>query len=554
MVIVSVLLLFIGCSIFTSIICATFSKKEYENQCDDITAWIIDKIMLNDDYRTKEQKMIKLSEALNIKNSTTILDPIFFTLPGIPSSDKNKICKVAIFDSNGNILVESGNDLFLGDVYCINLDSSMTPAAYKDLKNYQEKMKNKEIACYSVGYHKENGMIIPDVIYLYDKKDIPLSKEAATSIAISGSTPKQFYTIGENIRSMDIFLLDFDRNFILRKKYQKLKERLDSEDFKELMRWTSSNGDIEKNNYEKGFVTPSIYKVCYKTIIDGDPCTIGILMDHSLFLDILNSNIFKVSTAIELLVCALIGTFLLISCKKLYEEEELLKQSKETFTNAVAHELKTPIAIIQNQSECILEGIHPEKTRSYVASIYEEASRMNKLVVSFLQYNRLEQIDSIQFETVSFSDIVMQEIMKYQPLLISRNIIIDNRIQEDFQILCNQKLIAMAVDNYISNAIHHGDSGSTIVLDISKDSTNYIFQVKNKCSNWTIEKENLWRIDGKSKEHSSDLQTTNLGLPITARILDLHKYNYGYTYEPESKMVTFYFSVMPKCNYILLDP
>ena len=86
--------------------------------------------------------------------------------------------------------------------------------------------------------------------------------------------------------------------------------------------------------------------------------------------------------------------------KAFYRKKKKVEESKRAFISAAAHELKTPIAVIQNQSELILEGINPEKTNEYVSSMHEEAKRMAELVNAIQQYDRLDDKAGITKETL----------------------------------------------------------------------------------------------------------------------------------------------------------
>lgn len=71
-------------------------------------------------------------------------------------------------------------------------------------------------------------------------------------------------------------------------------------------------------------------------------------------------------------------------------EKEQMKYARYSFSNAAAHELKTPLAIIQNRCELVMEKVNEDKNDEYVKSIYEESIRMNKLVKIFCSIIRLQ--------------------------------------------------------------------------------------------------------------------------------------------------------------------
>ena len=99
-----------------------------------------------------------------------------------------------------------------------------------------------------------------------------------------------------------------------------------------------------------------------------------------------------------------------ITLCKILKKAKKLDEAKIAFTSAAAHELKTPLAIIENQCECIMENIAPEKNSEYVKSIYNESLRMNKLVATLLQYNRLASTESIAKERCDLIDISKRNI------------------------------------------------------------------------------------------------------------------------------------------------
>ena len=65
-------------------------------------------------------------------------------------------------------------------------------------------------------------------------------------------------------------------------------------------------------------------------------------------------------------------------------------QRERDFTRAAAHELKTPLAILQAHGEALREDILPEKRAEYLDVILDECGRMSALVGRLLELSRLE--------------------------------------------------------------------------------------------------------------------------------------------------------------------
>ena len=79
-----------------------------------------------------------------------------------------------------------------------------------------------------------------------------------------------------------------------------------------------------------------------------------------------------------------------------------LKREQE-LTRAVAHELKTPLAILRAHAECAREDVVPEKRDSYLDIVLKESDQMADLVSSLLELARLESGLSLNLESVALA-------------------------------------------------------------------------------------------------------------------------------------------------------
>ena len=260
---------------------------------------------------------------------------------------------------------------------------------------------------------------------------------------------------------------------------------------------------------------------------------------HSRYYDTLKYTSFTESLIIILVLFTLIYGAVIIAASKLYDKNQKLNQSLRAFTSAAAHELKTPLSVIQNQCECIIENVAPEKNEDYIKSVYDEAVRMNGIVSSFLQYNRLVNADKLQKEKCSLREIVLTEIEKYKAFADMRGVTINAEISADeITVNCNRDLISMAVDNYLSNAIKYATGEKRVTLKLQ----NSRFSVYNTCEGISADTaESMWDILSRdNKARTKDGSSTGMGLPICAEIFKAHGYEYGYRNVKDG--VEFYFA------------
>ncbi|MCM1115636.1 MAG: HAMP domain-containing histidine kinase [Clostridium sp.] len=213
-----------------------------------------------------------------------------------------------------------------------------------------------------------------------------------------------------------------------------------------------------------------------------------------------------------------------------------IKSAKYAFTNAAAHELKTPLAVIENQCEFILEGINEDKTKDYVNSIYKESLRMNALLTKLLNYNKLADLDTIKKEKADLSVICKKELAKYESLAAAKNISFNINIADTAFVNCSDELLSLVIDNFLSNAIKFAPVSSSVAVKLIEENKKFRLSVTNSFDG---------ELDGRiwdllyTKDTSRSDKSTGMGLPLSKEILKLHRYKYGFNHD--NGKVEFYF-------------
>ena len=225
---------------------------------------------------------------------------------------------------------------------------------------------------------------------------------------------------------------------------------------------------------------------------------------------------------------------------KLYKKNEQMTRAQRTFTSAAAHELKTPLAVIQNQCECVIENVAPEKNEDYIKSVYDEAVRMNGIVGNFLQYNRLVNTEKLQKEKCDLTEIILTETEKYKTFAETSGAELVIKVNSDkCEVNCNRDLISMAIDNFLSNAIKYATGEKRVVVQLIGKRVS----VFNTCDGISAEmQKDLWNLLSRgSKARTKDGNSSGMGLPICAEIFKAHGYEYGCRNVKDG--VEFYFRI-----------
>ena len=220
--------------------------------------------------------------------------------------------------------------------------------------------------------------------------------------------------------------------------------------------------------------------------------------------------------------CAVIAMIILYTGLHKREEQRKLR---DTFVNAMAHELKTPAAVVRNTAEYLATGAKPEKQGHYIDVLTRESDSMDTMLNRMLTYTRVldgkVELHPVETDWNSLTDKVIDS---YSDLIAERNMKIVFTKRDTEWPVCDPDLIGMVIDNLISNAVRHGEPGSAIIVQ----TVGQRFMVWNKADPLTDEElEKLWTPMFQTERRSKDSETGGMGLAISAGILDRHGASYG---------------------------
>lgn len=418
--------------------------------------------------------------------------------------------QTAVLDEDKRILSVGETAVFISSVnadikqcYLISLEEYMTPSLRKEMIRFR--YFNSITNIKYISFCQEGDTYIPVEICM-----ISSDEKREKSFYFTDNEPTK--TFKNNLYNINFNLWGEGERLFERGYSEMLRENLKEERYRGNLYTTTSASNLSPIMTD-GEVTYQLY-----VAVKENPYARTLTARYFLSTEILLALAFSLPTAL----------ILFVSMKYLKKKEELEK-SKRAFISAAAHELKTPLAVIQNQCECILEGAVEDKKDEYIKSVYDEALRMNDIVTSLLTFNRLSATDKIEKEKCSLSALVKNESERYLPFARSTGAEITLDAEADITASCNPRLMALAVDNYLSNAVKYTTGEKKITVTLKKERDGFFLEVFNTCEPFTAETaENIWNIfERKDSSRTRDGSSTGMGLPICKRIFDCHGYSYG---------------------------
>lgn len=213
---------------------------------------------------------------------------------------------------------------------------------------------------------------------------------------------------------------------------------------------------------------------------------------------------------------------------KMLEELERAEQQRRNLTADIAHELRTPLHIIQGNLEGLLDGVY-EATPEHVNNTLDETKLLARLVDD-LQTLSLAETGQLPLHPTRFllADLMQDLTSSFSSQAKAQGITLSSEMDDSAQQLnADYDRLNQVLSNLISNALRHTPSGGEISIEAeSIQGQERSVRIRVKDSGAGIASENLpfifdrfWRGD-KSRTNRSN---SGLGLAISKQLILAHK-------------------------------
>ena len=210
-------------------------------------------------------------------------------------------------------------------------------------------------------------------------------------------------------------------------------------------------------------------------------------------------------TFVCLLIAILIARARYLGYKTVYD---VMEYRRET-TDSMAHDLKTPLAIISAYSENIREETDPDKLREYAEKMGDTVNSANRLLEGILNFSRSES-DSIMIKSEEFyvRSVIEEAVGSRRNFFDAYSINVTIR-GEDITIKTDKRLFMQAIENLISNCAEHSENNTEVDILISKRTVEF-----TNISDHKIENTDELKKPFVKGSESRGVSGTGLGLAI----------------------------------------
>lgn len=265
---------------------------------------------------------------------------------------------------------------------------------------------------------------------------------------------------------------------------------------------------------------------------DDPSCYMEIRMESRPWLDAV--QYMKYAYAAGLLVTLVSMAGVIYAFCQATARQARLEQTRRDFTNAIAHELKTPLGVIRNFSENLLEHSMEEKRDYYLTQIIGQTEEMDQMVLKMIEVSRLDSETLVlKKEPVSFAELVWEQLSRLQPVILAKQLQVQIQEDADFLIRGDREYLEKAVWNLLSNAAEHNLPGGQLQIRLASDSCTITNTSEPMTREQLLHAFDLLYTGDRSRSGVNG--HLGMGLYLAKKILELH--GIGVTLESEGEEV-----------------
>ncbi|MBO5048243.1 MAG: HAMP domain-containing histidine kinase, partial [Clostridia bacterium] len=141
------------------------------------------------------------------------------------------------------------------------------------------------------------------------------------------------------------------------------------------------------------------------------------------------------------------------------------------FIANVSHEMKTPLAVMQNYGTLLQAPDLPEEKRmEYAKAITDASRRLADMMTNILKLNRLENQQIYpNLTTFDLGEQLCESLLQYESVWERKNIEIETDIAEGVQVCADTELLSLVWNNLFSNAFKFTDECGKVTLTLTAD-------------------------------------------------------------------------------------
>lgn len=238
---------------------------------------------------------------------------------------------------------------------------------------------------------------------------------------------------------------------------------------------------------------------------------------------------------------------MIVDFNRMVEELGSIETLKTDFFSNVSHEIKTPLAVIQNNAELLRMEELTDPQREYTDTIYQSARRLADLISNILKLNKLEkQTITPDIQVYDVCAQLAECALGHEEAWEKKELDLDADMEDRAEIAADPALMKLVWNNLFSNAVKFTEPGGSITLTETSDECNVYVSIRDTGCGMSEETKKHIFEKFYQGDTSHAMAGNGLGLALALRVLQLN--NFQIKVESAPGQGSTFTVIMPRAN------
>jgi len=200
-------------------------------------------------------------------------------------------------------------------------------------------------------------------------------------------------------------------------------------------------------------------------------------------------------------------------------------EAQKEYTENVAHELQTPLAIISSKADELMQVDNLTKEQmEQLALLLETTNRLSKINQSLIFLTKIDNRFYTEGVTLSLNELIKEKLVLFETAIEDKSLKLAIDLKDSTHIYMDPYLAETLVVNLLKNAIVHNERGGELSIRLE----NQCLIITNSGTALTFSESDIFKRFSRS-EHSK--KSLGIGLSIVKRICELYGFNIEYRFQ-----------------------